>query len=283
MNYNDITVVFVSFKSGHIIETPISAINKSIKIVVIENSRDEKLKYELENKYQNVSVFIPEENKGNGAGINEGLKLANTKYIFYLDVDTKLTENTINELYKHAERLKDFSILAPAINNFEYKKSFFLEQNENYSKMSFVTGCALFMNAEVIKKNIGYFDEKIFLYYEENDMYKRCLNANKPIYLIHSSKIDHVGNASTPINFKDEIEINRNWHLMWSTFYFHQKHYGSIIAYYKVIFKYFSAILKILFYKLTRNKIKSRIYLARASGIMNAILGRPSWYRPKIN
>jgi N-acetylglucosaminyl-diphospho-decaprenol L-rhamnosyltransferase len=283
MNYNDITVVFVSFKSGHIIETPISAINKNIKIVVIENSRDEKLKYELENKYKNVSVFIPEENKGNGAGINEGLKLANTKYIFYLDVDTKLTENTINELYNHAERLKDFSILAPAINNFEYKKSFFLEQNENYSKMSFVTGCALFMNAEVIKKNIGYFDEKIFLYYEENDMYKRCLNANKPIYLIHSSKIDHVGNASVPINFKEEIEINRNWHLMWSTFYFHQKHYGLIIAYYKVIFKYFSAILKILFFKLTRNKIKSRIYLARASGIMNSILGKPSWYRPKIN
>ena len=283
MNYNDITVVFVSFKSGHIIETPISAINKNIKIFVIENSRDEKLKYELENKYQNVSVFIPEENKGNGAGINEGLKLANTKYIFYLDVDTKLTENTINELYNHAERLKDFSILAPAINNFEYKKSFFLEQNENYSKMSFVTGCALFMNAEVIKKNIGYFDEKIFLYYEENDMYKRCLKANKPIYLIHSSKIDHIGNASAPINFKEEIEINRNWHLMWSTFYFHKKHYGLIIAYYKVIFKYFSAILKILFFKLTRNKTKSRIYLARASGIMNSILGKPSWYRPKIN
>ena len=283
MNYNDITVVFVSFKSGHIIETPISAINKNIKIFVIENSRDEKLKYELENKYQNVSVFIPEENKGNGAGINEGLKLANTKYIFYLDVDTQLTENTINELYNHAEKLKDFSILAPAINNFEYKKNFFLDQNENYSKMSFVTGCALFMNAEVIKKNIGYFDEKIFLYYEENDMYKRCLKANKPIYLIHSSKIDHVGNASAPINFKEEIEINRNWHLMWSTFYFHQKHYGLIIAYYKVIFKYFSAILKILLFKLTRNKTKSRIYLARASGIMNSILGKPSWYRPKIN
>lgn len=283
MNYNDITVVFVSFQSGHIIENPISAINKNIKIFVIENSQDEKLKHKLENKYQNVSVFIPEENKGNGAGINEGLKLANTKYIFYLDVDTQLTENTINELYNHAERLKDFSILAPAINNFEYKKNFFLEKNENYSKMSFVTGCALFMNAEVIKKNIGYFDEKIFLYYEENDMYKRCLKANKPIYLIHSSKIDHVGNASTPINLKDEIEINRNWHLMWSTFYFHQKHYGLIIAYYKVIFKYFSAILKILFFKLTRNKIKSRIYLARASGIMNSILGKPSWYRPKIN
>ena len=28
---------------------------------------------------------------------------------------------------------------------------------------------------------IGFFDEKIFLYYEENDFYERCLNKKKPI------------------------------------------------------------------------------------------------------
>ena len=49
------------------------------------------------------------------------------------------------------------------IYSYKFEKSFFLEQNEKYSKMSFVTGCALFMNSEGIKKNIGYFDEKIFV------------------------------------------------------------------------------------------------------------------------
>ena len=283
MNYNDITVIFVSFHSDYIIETPISAIDKNIKILVIENSQNKKLKDKLENKYQNVKVYLPNENRGNGAGINEGLKLTKSKYIFYLDVDTNLNDNTIKELYDHAEQIKNFSILAPTINNFKYKDSFFIEKKENYSSMSFVTGCALFFNAEVIKKEIGYFDEKIFLYYEENDMYKRCLKANKPIYLIHNSQIDHIGNASTPQTFSEEIEINRNWHLMWSTFYFHKKHYGLVVAYYKIIFKFFSATIKSFLFKLLRNKFKSRIYEARVKGIISSILGKSSWYRPKIN
>ena len=30
--------------------------------------------------------------------------------------------------------------------------------------------------------------------------------------------------------FKEEIEYSRNWHWMWSKFYFNQKHYGYINA-----------------------------------------------------
>ena len=74
---NEITVIFVSFHSGHIIEKSIRTIDKRIKIIVIENSKDLTFKSKLENKYPNIKVIMPEENLGNGAGINEGLK--NTK------------------------------------------------------------------------------------------------------------------------------------------------------------------------------------------------------------
>ena len=46
--------------------------------------------------------------------------------------------------------------------------------------MKFVTGCSLFFDLKIFEE-IGFFDEKIFLYYEENDFYERCLskkNAN---------------------------------------------------------------------------------------------------------
>ena len=41
---------------------------------------------------------------------------------------------------------------------------------------------------------------------------------------------DIVQDAESAIKLieKNLIEINRNWHLMWSTFYFHKKHYGLI-------------------------------------------------------
>ena len=127
--------------------------------------------------------------------------------------------------------------------------------------MNFITGCALFFNMKAMSE-IGFFDENIFLYYEENDLYLRSLKKNFKIYLIEDSKIIHKGNYSTDLIKKDEIEINRNWHLMWSTFYFHKKHYGLMEAYKKTGFKFLSALFKYLYYSITlKNSIKKFISL----------------------
>ena len=280
---NEITVIFVSFHSGHIIEKSIKTIDKKIKIIVVENSKDLAFKSKLENKYPNIKVIIPDENLGNGAGINQGLKNTKTKYAFYLDVDTELYSDTIKNLYNAAKQIKNFSILAPKINNFEYKNDCYLKpaNNSGYSSMRFVTGCALFFEVKLFNE-IGFFDEKIFLYYEENDFYERCLKKEKPICLIESSKIDHKGNASVDEVYKDQIEINRNWHLMWSSYYFHKKHFGIIVAFRKVLPKLFSAIFNFIFFLAINNRKKRNIYYARYDGIINSILGKNSWFRPKL-
>tara|TARA_Y100000816_G_C26095664_1_gene579783 strand:- start:408 stop:1262 length:855 start_codon:yes stop_codon:yes gene_type:complete len=281
---NEITVIFVSFHSGHIIERSIVTIDKNIKIIIVENSLNYNFKSEIERKYQNIKVIIPERNMGNGAGINIGLKNTKTKYAFYLDVDTELFPDTIKNLYNAAKELEVFSILAPKINNFDYKNDCYLKNNDikRYSNMRFVTGCALFFKLEIFEE-VGFFDEKIFLYYEENDFYERCLKKNKPIFLIDNSKINHKGNASVNDKFSYEIEINRNWHLMWSTFYFNKKHYGIFKAYYKIFPKLFSALFNTILFSITMNKKKRNIYFARLSGLTNSILGKKSWYRPNIS
>ena len=280
----DLTIIFVSYYSKKLIEKPLQKINNDIQVLVVENSADLTVKQDLESKYPNVKVIIPKENTGNGGGINIGLNLVNTKYAFYLDIDTVPDDTTIPQLYAYANKIKNFSILGPSVNGFQYKEEFYNKKNttDKVHSMNFMTGCALFFNMEVIKK-IGFFDQNIFLYYEENDLYLRCLRQNKPIYLIDDAKIDHLGNSSSDKKFKHEIEVNRNWHLMWSTFYFHKKHYGLIKAYEKTLFKFFSAIAKFLFYSLINQKEKRLIYFSRISGIFNAMLGKKSWYRPKIN
>ena len=254
---NDITVIFVSFHSEDIIEKSIATINHNIPIIVIENSRNFTFKEKLEKKYSNIKVIIPDKNLGNGAGINRGIKNIKTKYVFYLDVDTELFPDTIKNLMNAAKEIKSFSILAPKINNFDYKNDCYLKSNKNgkYSSMRFVTGCALFFEKELFNE-IGFFDEKIFLYYEENDFYERCLSKKKYIFLIENSKINHKGNSSVDEKYKDEIEINRNWHLMWSTFYFYKKHFGSIKAYVKILPKFTSAFLKFIIFFLINNSCK---------------------------
>ncbi len=280
---NEITVIFVSFHSDHIIEKSIQTIDERIRIIVVENSKNLNFKSKLENKYPNIKVIIPEENLGNGAGINEGLKNTKTKYAFYLDVDTELFSDTIKNLYDATKKIKEFSILAPKINNFEYKNEFYLKSTNNfgYKSMRFVTGCALFFEIKLFNE-VGFFDEKIFLYYEENDFYERCLKKERPIYLIENSKINHKGNSSVDEKYKNEIEINRNWHLMWSTYYFHKKHFGVIIAYKKIFPKFFSAVFNVLIFLLINKREKRRIYYARLSGIVNSVIGKKSWFRPNL-
>jgi len=280
---NEITVIFVSFHSDHIIEKSIRTIDERIRIIVVENSKNLNFKSKLENKYPNIKVIIPKENLGNGAGINEGLKNTKTKYAFYLDVDTELFSDTIKNLYDAAKKIKEFSILAPKINNFEYKNECYLKSTNNfgYKSMRFVTGCALFFEIKLFNE-VGFFDEKIFLYYEENDFYERCLKKEKPIYLIENSKINHKGNSSVDEKYKDEIEINRNWHLMWSTYYFHKKHFGVIVAYKKIFPKFFSAVFNVLIFLLINKREKRKIYYARLSGIVNSVIGKKSWFRPNL-
>ena len=281
---NDVTVIFVSFHSDDIIENSIATIDQKIKIVVVENSRNITFKTKLEKKYSNLKVIIPDKNLGNGAGINLGLKNIKTKYAFYLDVDTVLYPDTIKNLIVAASEIKKFSILAPKINNFEYKNDCYLENgnSKKYFNMRFVTGCALFFDIKLFNE-VGFFDEKIFLYFEENDFYERCLKKGKSIFLVNNSKIDHKGNSSVKEIYKDEIEINRNWHLMWSTFYFYKKHFGIIFAYKKILPKLFSALFNIFFYSVTYNKKKRKIYSARFSGLFNSVIGNKSWFRPNIS
>ena len=80
------------------------------------------LKKSWKKKYPNIKVIIPDQNLGNGAGINLGIKNIKTKYVFYLDVDTEVFPDTIKNLMNAAKEIKSFSILAPKINNFDYKK-----------------------------------------------------------------------------------------------------------------------------------------------------------------
>ena len=133
------------------------------------------------------------------------------------------------------------------------------------------------------KFNNEYFDEKFFLYFEEIDLCKRVKKKKGKIFLDKFLKIDHQGSKSVNNFNKFELEKNRNWHWMWSTFYFHKKHKGFLLALMIIFPKLFSAFVKTIFYSLLLNKNKRDIYFCRMSGIVNSIFGNKSWYRPSLD
>mgnify|MGYP001341327549 CR=1 FL=1 len=276
-----LTVIVVSFYSNHIIENLINKIDKSINILIIENSLDYNLKSHLEKKFTNVQVIIPEKNLGVGGGINLGFSLVKTKFALHLSVDTVPNKDMISILLENAEKIKNFSILAPKIQNFSYGDELYKEKNigKGFHKMKFIIGAALLFDMKSLEKTGG-FDENIFLYYEEHDLYYRCLKLGLGIYLIDDAKIIHHGSSSISKKYSHEISLNRNWHYCWSKFYYFKKNFGYFYALKKIFPNLIRSIKRMIFCKIRKEDKQFYLYKNEFSGILSSILNKPSDYRP---
>ena len=273
----NITIVIVCFRSDHIIDQCLKSINPDIKVIIVENSNNSFIKDHLEKKFSNVRVLISGDNIGYGRGNNLGLSEVKTKYAFILNPDAYLEKYTLKELYEVKKFLNDdFSILSPKI--FDNKILDVTEsKKKDFIKVNFVKGFAMLLNLEKINlKKI--FDENFFLFLEEIDLCKRINDSGGKIYIVPKSIIYHNGNESSGNEFN--IELCRNWHWMWSLYYYNYKHFGLLSAYKITLYKFISSSIKMLLSIILIQKKKYLIHKYRLLGLINAYLGKSSWLRP---
>jgi len=282
----DVTFLIVTFKSGESIHECIDLIPKKYPILVIENSADNFFKSDLEKKYNNVKCILAGENLGFGKASNLGLNLVKSKYAFLINPDTLLTSNTIEQLIYYSQKINDFALLSPVMADVEdknyriYKKKILPINKPEYLEVDFIKGFAMFFNMSKFK-NIGFFDEKIFIYFEEDDLCRRVRNLNQKIYVIFSSLITHAGGQSHNKEFNEEMDHSRHWHHMWSYYYYNKKHFTFLYALLITFDKVISYSLRVFFYTLIFNKNKKK-YKQRLSGLLNSYIGKSSLYRPKV-
>ena len=280
MSYDKITIVINTFNSDDKIHLCLNSIESKTKVIIVENSNNVNFKDELEKKYTNLECILTGQNLGYAKGNNLGLSKVKSKYALILNPDAILSKDTLDNFLITAEKLSDFAILGPAKQDEYSKDEYNLDKNQIFQVNS-LKGFAIFLNLNQFKE-VGFFDENFFIYLEEIDLCKRLKSENKKIYLDKKIIVHHKGGSSHNEKINSEMELSRNWHWMWSLFYFNKKHYGYLFALLLVSKKFFSAIIKIILYSLVFNQYKKKIYVQRFSGLFNSIIGNKSWYRPKI-
>ena len=283
----NLSIVIVTLRSEKVIDRCICSINKNLPIIVVENSDNFKFKNYLENNYKNVQCILSKGNLGTGAGYNIGIKFSKTDYVYVINPDITLEADTLDEIFMASKKLNDFSILSPISSDVKFPNYGMIEENKNYVeknspfKVRCIDGFSMLLNKKKFRNN-DYFDEKFFMYWENNDLCIRAINDGGSVFIIPKAKINHLGAKAVDPKFFKEVELSRNWHWMWSTFNYHRKYKGFFISLLIVLPKLISAIIKILIYTLIFNKEKKKIYHQRLSGLINAIMGKGSWYRPRI-
>ena len=285
LSLNNLTFIIVTFKSDHIINECIESLPKDSNIIIIENSNNPELKKKLEAKYSKINVIV-QENSGMGSANNKGIKLCKTDYAFIINPDVKFYENTMQELISLSSRHSDYSILAPISDktqypNYKIKEKKIRNDDPDFLDVDSVDGYAMLINKNKFNDNV-FFDENFFLYLENDDLCLRKKKENNKIYVAKKAKINHLGGKSTSIDHEKEIELSRNWHWMWSKFYFNKKHYGYLKAFLKSFPILITSAINFFYYFVTNNKLKKKIYIMRFLGLLNAMMSKKSWYRPKV-
>ena len=281
LNLNNVTFIIVTYNSEQVINNCLDSLPKEASKIIIENSNNIETKNYLEKKYDNIKVFLSE-NEGMGSSNNKGIDKSNTQFVFIINPDTVFKNNAIKNIFDEAKLIDDFAIISPVNtdpNHPNYKssnKSF----KQNIIEVDSVDGFAMLINKKKFEEN-NFFDENFFLFLENDDLCKRTKKLGNNIYVIKNAFIDHKGFSSSTKLDKDELEYLRNWHWMWSKFYFNKKHHGFFQAFIFILPSFLSSILKILLFTLLLNNKKRKIYQFRFSGILNSIIGKTSWYRIK--
>ncbi len=289
-----LTAVIVTFKSDQVIDDCIKSICDQINIIVVDNSNDEIFKKYLENKYNNVKCILSSNNLGMGPGNNLGLKHVKTDYAMILNPDVILEKNTIQKIIDVSKNIKSFAVLAPLCDNNKYpnyklsKKKIISFNNDEYFKVKSIDGFAMVLNLKKINqyenfKDYKYFDENFFMYLENDDFCKRITKNGENIFVLQNAKIKHLGAKAVNEKYAYEVELSRNWHWMWSKFYFNKKHYGFFKAALRGFPNFLSSVSKYLIYKFLNKSKKKEIYLQRVKGFLSALIGKNSFYRPKID
>ena len=274
METKDITFVIVTFKSENIIFDCIDLLPGDSKKIIIENSNNLDLKISLEKKYENLSCLLMRENLGYGKGNNIGINQSQTENVFILNPDARFKNSDLKK-FLNIVKNENYAIAAPTL----LKDKEIFKNKYNIKEVEFVKGFGMLLNKKYLRNN--YFDENFFLYHEEIDLCKRVKNDGGRILLVNTPII-HYGTLSHGERNNLEMEKSRNWHWMWSKFYYKKKHYGYLIGLCSTLPNFLSSLLKFLFYSLTKNIDKKNIYEMRFLGLLNSYLLKKSHHRPNF-
>ena len=277
---NEITIIIISYKSEKIIYNFIENIPSKIKTIIVENSQNYELKKNIEEKYNNISVFI-KENNGVSSALNYAVDKINTKYFLQISPDLEFDFGDLNIFLNFAKKNEGkFCALGPRFLKVKEKSHRQIDEKLNFGVIDSIHGSCMFIDKDIFSK-IGKFDENFFLYFEETEY---CYRAKKKGYFSYQINDTKVRTKGRSVDLENENNENFSniliWHFIWSKYYYYKSKYGKILSILIFIPIIIRIILRLLFYKILKDKKNFEKYKFRLSGLISSVLGKKSSLRP---
>ena len=290
---NNIVAVVVTYNRKELLKECIEELtkNQEIDFMIIDNASTDGTADMVKNYTSDKLFYVNTgENLGGAGGFNFGIKEAlkhdNYDYIWIMDDDTIVHEDSLEKLVEKAELLNgEFSFLSSValwkdetLCNMNIQKTSY-KTIEHYSEIlkgilyiDYASFVSCFINVKSIKE-VGLPIKEFFIYGDDME-YTMRLNTHKPGYLVPDSIVTHKMNSNEGINIvdADASRIERYFYNYRNLLFIYKKYDKREYRIFKL--KCYYLILKIML-KSKNNKLK------RARTIIKALIKARN-FKPQI-
>ncbi len=243
-----ISIILVNFKSQIFLKNCLrsvsqklkkTALTKNFEVIIVNNElKPLKLRFSFDLK---IKIIENRKNLGFGNACNIGAKNAKGEYLFFLNPDTELLITNFSSIIEKFKKNSQLGIIGTQIIDKNRKasqpwtcgkKTSFLKIlfknsiNQPWNKkfpvvVDWVSGTSFFIRKKDFKQ-LGGFDEKFFMYFEDQDLCLRIKQLNKHCLFYPYFSVLHHDGKSWPNNDQKKL------HYYQSQDYFFKKHFGRL-------------------------------------------------------
>jgi GT2 family glycosyltransferase len=254
-----VSIIIVNYNSEMLLHECLKSIYEQTKevtfeVIVVDNASSDNSRSMVCAEFPDVRIIESLENTGFSRGNNLGVKAAKGSYLFFLNADAFLIENSIKLLANFLDEHPYVGAVGPKIlyedrcfqlssgrlpNLFvelvdktiysllhKWRKVFcpVIELWHRHTKtVGWLTGACMMVRKNAFSA-IGGFDEKIFMYFEDKDLCKRLNYSGwKVVYYPQTSVIHLLAGSSRAT---DKKKVNRIYRT--SQLYYYLKHLGKL-------------------------------------------------------
>jgi N-acetylglucosaminyl-diphospho-decaprenol L-rhamnosyltransferase len=233
---SEVVAVVVSHDSAQLLPRCIQALmQQQIAVVVVDNaSRDGSVEAA---RGAGARVIANEKNEGYGRANNQGVRAADgAEWCLITNPDVTVEPDCLAKLVEAAHRHPRAAIVVPRLTEqdgriAEHSTSVLSRVSStsdvdeaianNERVVQFVSGACLLVRRDAFL-NVGGFDERIFLFYEDDDLCLRLRKAGFILVMVDDAFARH-GRGKSSAAARGRIFRSR-WHQAWSRSYVCRKH-----------------------------------------------------------
>ena len=240
LGLDDITVIVVTYNSGHCIPALAESLSLLPHVVIVDNASEDDIEERVARDLPNATLIRNSRNLGFGAANNIALRLAKTSHALLLNPDCLPTQEFFSGILNAAGSFPDAAIIAPHLIrrggdievSYRWPNTHWASQGPAAAGpacVGFVCGAAMLFNLRVMD-DTGFFDERFFLYYEDEDLCQRVFMKKKQIVLVPDVKVQHLSRSSVRGPSPYRSEFIRGFHHAQSKLIFAAKHVNEAHA-----------------------------------------------------